>query len=729
MNAHFQPANVGMPPESDAGSIDVGGLLGAVWRAKFLIGLAGVLLGTATYMLVSASAPVYKTFSQIMLDPGQRVTVTEQDLVPQIPLTDAVVASEVAVLNSNLLLERIVRDLGLESMPEFDRSMLPPSLVAVLKGKLKQRLGIVDPPSPAVDPAQAEDMRMAAVVRELQSRLSIGQAGISYVIYITASSIDPVLAAQIANHLADGFIAYRTEQREAAVARATRWLDERAEDMRAQVAKAEDAIAELKSKNLVLEGATEQAATQQLVTLSSQVSDARARRAVASARYEQAKELSDAGDLNAIANIANSSIIVTLLSGRADLQRSIRQDEALYERNDPRLTRSQAALSGLNAQIDQEAKTYVEGLRSSMEILNEEVKNLEESLLETESRALELSKSSIALHQLEREANAVRNVYEGLLARLKETRALEEMNIPDATVVSRADIPARASAPRPGMLGAIATILGMAGVAGIVIARELWRGFFRGSEEIEAATGLPVLAELPRLRGRPEKVLARMAAKPRSVLSERIRDLRSALDMRGESGKGKTIMIGSAFAGEGKTVVTLALAKTESLAGRKVIVVDADLRHPPLRSLVEHAKRSDLAGVLRRDVPYREAIVSLEGSGFDILPAAGKDPADADAVALPSFARLIEALRMEYDLVLIDTPAGLTVSDSRTIALVVDTILLVVRPRRTPARNIQRMLADLGHGAHGINETLRAKVVGLVLTGQDRRAIRRRTGG
>lgn len=714
--------------EGETSTIDIGALLSVLWRAKFSVAMVGLLAGAATYALTSWVEPTYRTMTQVMLDPRQQLMINDQSVIPQLTLSEAVMASEVAVLRSNILLERVAQELGLAARPEFNSALLPPSVLSRLKDWIKGLLDLGPVPDEPLDPARAQAARDAAVVRELQDRIGVSQDGLSYVISISASSTDPELAAAIANTTASAFIAQQIEQRVSSTTQATMWLDQRVVDLRAQVEAAEATIAAFKSKNLVLEGSSQEAASQQLLDLASQVSDARARNAAASARYDQARALIEAGDLGAVASVAESPVISALRAQRSELQRTIRQYSELYEARDARLTRAQAELAGLDAQILAETDTYVDSLRGAAEISAVEVRNLQDNLLDLEGRILDLSKSAIELRQLERESDAVRDVYESLLARLKETRAAEEINVADARVVARAEIPANPSAPRPGMLGALGAVLGGVAAAGLVISRELWRRLYRSPAEIEAATGLPVLAELPRMRGRPEKILAGLVACPQTPFAERVRDLRSALDLRSGGREHKVVMLTSAMPAEGKSTVALALARIASLAGKKVIIVDADLRRPSLAVIARPAPGADLAAILLSGVDWRQAVVRAEAAGFDLLPTATANAKVADALALPAFARLIASLRAEYDLVLVDTPPVLAISDARIIAAHADMTLMVLRPDATGAEAIQKSLANLGHGSRGDYEAPRPQIAGFVLTMQDEARLRRLGG-
>lgn len=733
MDSPFHQTRMSQPLEGETGSIDIGAILGSLWRAKVPLALTGLLAGAATYAMVSQVEPSYRAASQVMLDPRQQLMIDDANIIPQLTLSEAVMASEVAVLKSNLLADRVARELDLAARPEFNADLLPPAWSDRARDWAKSwvmaRLGRDAPEAPLPDPAQAEAMRAAAVTRALQERLEISHDGVSYVISIGASSTDPVLAAAIANATAGAFIAQQVEQRGQATDQATRWLDQRVADLRGQVEAAEAAIARFKAGNLVLEGSTQEAASQQLLDLATQVSQARARNAAATARYEQARALSDAGDPGAVANIAESEVIAALRAQRAELQRTIRQAAELYEPRDPRLTRARAELAELDRQILAETGSYIEGLRSTAEISAVELKNIEDNLLAMESRLLNLSQSAIELRQLEREADAVRDVYESLLARLKETRAIEKIHAPDARIVAQAEIPEDPSAPRPGLLAALGAVLGTMSGVGVVLGRQLWRRFYLSPGELEAATGLPVLAELPKLRGRPEQILAGLLARPQSLFAERVRDLRSALDLRAGGRTHKVVMLTSARAGEGKSTVALALARVASLAGKKVVVVDGDLRRPALNAVARPAPGGDLASVLIGGGDYFQAIVRAETAGFDLLPTARSNPKAADALAQPGFARLIARLREDYDLVLIDTPPVLAIADARTIAAQSDITLMVVRPDRTDAESLRQALASMGQGPLGdFYAASRSPVAGFVLTMQSDARLRRRGG-
>lgn len=724
------------PLAGDPEIVDLGAIFGVLWRAKVPLALAALLSGAAAYALASRITPSWEATAQVMLDPRQRVAIDNAGLVPELTLSDSMMASEVAVMRSNLLLERVAAELDLAAAPEFNPALAAPSPVDTARSWIRDRLGLAAAPAEVAPEGSVEssaqdagaDATRAAVLGALQRRLDIEQDGASYVISVEATAKDPALAASIANATANAFIDQGLEQRVAATDRATGWLDQRVADLRGQVEAAEAAIARFKSGNLVLEGSSQEAASRQLLDLATQVSDARARHAAASARYEQARAASETGDGEALASLATSPLIVALRGQRAEQQRAAGQLADVYGSNDARVARARADLADLDGQIAAETASYVAGLKNAAEIAAVELSNLEASLLAMEARLLELSNSSIELRQLEREADAVRDVYESLLARLKETRAIEETSIPDARLIARADVPTEPASPNVKLLAALGAIGGLGAATGFAFLRDMRRRVYRSSGELEAATGLPVLAELPRLRGRKDERLPALLAAPHSRFAERMRDLRSALSLRPGRDARKVVMLTSAQPGEGKSTVAAALAQVASLAGRRTILVDGDLRRPSLAAIAPPAPQSDLASVLLAGTEWRDAVVRRAPCGFDVLPNAGPNAKAADALALPAFARLIEALKAEYDLVVIDTPPVLAVSDARTIAAFADSVLLVVRADRTPVEAVGQALASLGHGRRDLYDAPRARVAGFVMTMQ-RSGDRRRLEG
>lgn len=726
LNGPMYPADLTSRFSDTLGFVDMSEILGVIWRNKLRIASTALLGGAATYALVSQISPTYTSRAQLVMDPRYSVMANNPNAVQSLTLSNSVIASEMSILRSNLLLDRVVNTLNLRAVPEYNPILAMqgagdgtlPVASEVGGGALGYDVG-GQPANPGLaSPDQT------SLIRRLQSNLGISQDGISYVINITATAQDPILAAAIANTTASAYLDRQAEVNRSAIEGATNWLDERVEGLRAQVSAAEGAVETYKAQNLTLEGGSADTFSQQIIALTGQVAQTRARRVTAEVRYEQVREILDREGVAAAAAVAQSPLINTLREQRAQLQRVNADLANVYDVNDPRMARARADLSSLDGEIATETRRQVEGLRSEAEVAAREVASLEESLRQMQGRALELSQSTIQLRQLEREAEAVRGVYEGLLGRLQENRAIEEVQSVDAQIITRADPSPRPSAPRKGPMTALGVVLGGMIGMGWVFLRELRTPRYRTAQQLSQDTGLTVLTTLPRLRAKgAARRLMELVQSPHSPYAEHVRRLRNDLSRQCEQKGQKSVTLTSALAGEGKTTTTLALARMAGLSGKRVIVIDADLRNPSLGFMLPGAPKADLAAVLTGAAQVKDAIVTdiaLEGSpaGFDVLPTREPSAAVADKLSQPVFLGMLRELERDYDLVLIDSPPVLNVSDAGVISGVAGLTVLVVHADKTPAKAVREAMEYLRTHSGGSAGRETSRLAGAVLTMQ-----------
>ena len=648
---------------------------------------------------------------------GQQAVIDDQNLMPQLTLSNSVVASEVAVLQSNLLAERVVRQLDLANSPEFNPELARPPRSTPPRAGSRTGSGLrarwtarrrpcrsgraADPRRghrpPAAEPSRARPG--GHLLRDLDHR------ELEDPDWPRGS---PTPRPTPTSRSRSTSAAPRTDQ-------ATEWLDKRVTDLRQQVEAAEAAISQFKSKNLVLEGSTQEAASQQLLHLATQVSEARARSAAAARALEQADALSKGGrsrrrrehrQLPVIGRCARSA-------PSCSEQKSASSSE-LYGRTtaraDPRPGPSSA---DLDAQILTETRSYIQGLRGTAEIAAVELKIFESNLLGMESNLLNLSKSSIELQAVgARGGRGARRLRGAAGAAPRRPGRSRRSTSPTRGSCRRRIFPLVPFRP-PARHARHARNHAGRGRGG---GDRSWGGIVQAAAtarpaELEAATGTPAYRRAAEAAAAsPSRSWRGLLADPAVGLRRAAaRPARGARPPRRADGTHKVIMLTSARTGEGKsTTAPLALAQIASLAGKKVIVVDGDLRHPDAeRPLVLRPPRDDLASILLDGAGSSGASVGAapKGAGFDSCrPPSPETRRRPTRSRRPPSPRLInDTTRAEYDLVLIDTAAGprdLRRADRSQPQA--DMTLLVVHPGgKTSAEAIHQALANLGHWPRG----------------------------
>lgn len=695
---------------SDDDAVDVRELFRVVWRGRYLVGVCMLVCAVLAALYVSTITPRYAATAKVLLDPRESRFITDEEVVSDLDLSDQVMDSEISIITSNLLMESVIEDLGLETLVDLDPANQSPSLKARLKGVFRS---ITGGGSDGADDAAAR--RAAAVERmvwALRSATDVWREGDSYVILIRVETESPTLSARLASSVAEQYIAAQLEGRRATAAQATLWIEQRVEDLREQVNQAEAAVQDFRAGSLEEDGSSVDIITQQMLELNNQLVNARVDRVAAETRLSEVQRLVDTNGLGAPAGLLNSTALDDLASERSDLLRRDAQWAERYPETHPERTRIRRQLEQIERVTQDELRRVVDTLRNEVQLAQLRVDTLKTSLGEAEQRVITASRGAIGLRQLEREASAARTAYEQLLSRLAETRTQEKFQTADARLIERASIPGAPSAPRPTLMTVMGAMIGVGLGLSIVLFRELTNPTFKSVRSVEAETGLPVLTTLPKSDwSSPKVALEELARNPFGITAERIRKMRSAMSLNMDRLEAsRSVLLMSSLPNEGKTTLTLLLAQMTELADKSVIVVDLDLRRSSLQGEFKWRTRYDLGDVIHGRAHIDDAINYDTGLGFDVLAAKGAQPASADMLTPELLGNMLEHLKFCYDLVLLNGPALLAVSDALLMAKLVDQRVYVVEHDKTPREAVTRGLNTLSDAGLQVSGVVLTKV-------------------
>lgn len=718
MNSRVNPFGPGpfplrKPPLSDAegDEVDVRELLRMVMRRKGLVILMAALFALVAGLVVSQITPKYTSVSKVMLDARHSRVITDEEVVSDLDLSDEVVNGEAAVLRSNVLLERVIAEIGPDRLNVLDPALRPPSLVGRLVEMVTPYLPVLKPEDkPALTAEQAAAARVKRLVWGIRDGLTVRREGESFVIALFVETEDPELSALLANTISQQYIAAQLTGRRATAQRATASIESRVNELRSEVSRAEAAVEQYRAEILILEGGSLGAAAGQLEELNNQLIVARSDRIAIEARYDQIQRLLDQQGVAALADIVTSPMIEVL---NEELIAATRKEAVWADRygsDHPERLRLSAEIARIRAALEGEVRKMVEIRKSELEVAQFRETAMQDSLTDLEERLQDISRATIGLRQLEREAAATRQTYEALLARLNETRTQEQLQEPDAVVIERATVPDLPSAPRPKLMLALGAATGLALGLGLALFLELTSVTYRSLRELEAGTHTPVLAAIPDGGWRnPRKAFDEIRKEPYGVFGESIRHLRTALLMRDGVDQPRSILLASSVPAEGKTTTVMALAHMSALAGKSVIVLDCDLRRSSLQAAFKWSMRHDFVDFIENRCSVDEAIHSDPDLGFDVLAASGPKPQVADQLSAKWLKPLIAQLKTVYDVVLIDAPALLAVSDALVLAQAVDSSVYLVRWGATPRQAVSNGLgafAEMGLEVDGTVMTM-----------------------
>jgi succinoglycan biosynthesis transport protein ExoP len=700
------PVGSPVPSVEDTDRVDLRDLFRKIWlRRKMVVGCILVCSFLAGAM-VSQVTPLYTALSKIMLDPRKGRIVTTEAVVSDLDVSEQVVNSEAAVLRSNVLIEAVIDELGFEKLRLLDGASARPSLTSSIKSLIGLGPATNTPASDAILKAQKTERLIFAIRRAL----SVRREGESYVISISVETPDAQLSALLAATIADQYIIGQLTGRQTAATRASGWIEDRLNVLRSEVEAAETAVEDYRAKSLVLDGASLETASSQLFEMSNRLALARSDRATTEALYQQITSVIEAKGVHAAESLVKSPILDALAEQRVALMQKDAIWAERYDATHPTRKNLANEITQANAEIAREITRQVDVKRNEVDTARILEASMAQSLNEMEQRIVQISANAVGLRELERKLAATRQTYEELLSRLSETQSQEVLQRADAKLVERATIPGAPSSPRPKLVIALG---GMAGAAiGLTLAffLELSGSTFRSEAEIERETGLPVLAAIPLGDWKsPRAAYRELERAPHGVYAERIRHLRTALLTPSKKDAGKSILVTSSVPMEGKTTTTLAFAKMASLAGKSVIVVDCDLRRSSLQRTFGWDMDYDLADFIHDECSLGDAVYSDARLGFDVLASTDPLPSAADQLSENWLKPMLNMLTRFYDVVLLDAPPALAVSDALILSQVVDSTIYLVRWDETPRAAVAKGLtsfAEMGKGPDGIVMTM-----------------------
>lgn len=396
-----------------------------------------------------------------------------------------------------------------------------------------------------------------------------------------------------------------------------------------------------------------------------------------------------------------TSISVLRLSG--DLQVLAEQRAALArEAQSSTKTDVRAQLEAIDAQIKAAAQQRDTALREQLTASDTQTAELRKSMLELFSRQPIPSDVAVDLYRLRQESDNQRKLYESYSQRLGEVQQKINLAIPNSRIVSPAIVPHDPSFPPSRLLLALASILGIGLGGGAAMVREHLVGGFASPEQVEAVTGLPVVASIPNYRG--DDPHDAIISHPFSAFAESIRRLRAGIENILGPGRSKIILVTSTEPNEGKSTLAVSLARALATSGYKTLLIDGDLRHPSIRKMTSAPSPAELLELIL-NVPKGAEITKATGqelpSGLYTIDAAPTKQYASDVlVGTSQFEELLGVVRSFFEYVVIDSPPIGYIVDAKIMSRLADACLYVVKHNATSQRDTLAGLREMREMAH-----------------------------
>lgn len=668
-------------------------------RARTILAVA-VCVFLASTALAFVLSPRYAGEALIMLD-ARRTKVSNVETVVSDLQPDAfAVRSEMDVLESRAVIDRVIDALSLLDNPVFNRRLDDQSWLGSLLGK-----------DGLVDPERQKRLDRSAIADTLRRNLEISNDGRSYTMTVRYKDKDPMMAMKIANAFADQYLLEQMDVKLETTQLAGGWLGRRIEELRNEVRQAEQAVEEFKRENDLLGVGNETVTQQQLAAITPKLLEALAERSRAKARLNEVTG-KDLEKVESSGAVLSSPLIQKLREQEAEVLRKQADLGSKYGEKHPAIINTQNELAGIRAKIREEVAKLIEGIQNEYNIASSNVQALQAELDRLEGKTGKGNQAMVTLRQLEREAASSRKLYEDILARSKQVSSQSDLQLPDARVVAHAEVPLKPYFPRPFLFALFGLFAGTA--LGFVVAflqEHLDRGF-RATAQIEKAFHIAGLGLVPMAEpAGPGSSLDYLLEKPLSSYTEAYRSVLTAVHFSNIDKPAKVVVVTSSVPGEGKTVFVASLARVLAMSGKRVLLIDGDLRRSSVCSVLGlDADKPDLAMLLAHDATLEETL-QKDKSGADVIIAHSKTPNPQEILGSRQMEHLLADLRDRYDMIIIDTPPVIAVTDVALVGKFADTALYIVKWASTPREVVGEGLRQL--------QTCSVKISGVVLTQVD----------
>jgi uncharacterized protein involved in exopolysaccharide biosynthesis/Mrp family chromosome partitioning ATPase len=671
----------------------------SVWARRWHIIGPAIIVAMLAFVVVNAISPLYRSEARVLIEGRDNVYLrpeAEKNAERSIVDPEAV-SSQVQVILSRDLALRVVRQLKLTEIPEFDPVINGVSIPATVLSLF----GVVRDP-----------MRMTPEERALEayySRLTVSQVERSRVISIAFDSRDPELAARVANAVADGYLELQQIAKQEQARSAGQYLSSEIDNMRRKVSDAEAKVEDFRAKsNLFLGPNSATLASQQLGDVNTQIATARAQKADADAKARLIRGMLQSGKPLEASEVLNSDLIRRLTEQRVTLRAQLAEQSSTLLELHPRIRELRAQVADLDNQIRTEAEKVVRSLESNARIAEARVDTLNTSLTQLKQQATTHNEQDVQLRALEREAKAQRDLLESYLAKYREAVARDSLEAApaEARIISRAMVSNSPSYPKKlpvVLLAGLATLILTAGwvaTGALLAGTSSTQVYYEEHAERPARRSLFAFWRRSSTRRQEPEIVppkpADDAAAPAMAApaAATVEEIAGTLRAAGERGK-RIMIVGSARnVGTTHTAITLgrALAKNS-----QTVLVDLAVISPNISIISHDPNAPGIAELIRGQASFGEIITRDRFSRLHLV-ALGQVGTDAPAVLVSQrLGTTIDTLAGAYDHVVIDAGALPEVAIARLARLAPRAVLVatnVTNPATLQARQ-QLMAAGL----------------------------------
>jgi len=693
----MNPAQV--PSEAKAFNVrDLLGIFVRRWPIVCGVPFLAVLVGMTIFISLT---PRYTATAAILIDPKTPDSIGPvTDFGAAIIVDSAKIAGIASIIQSSGLMERVVESEKLYDDPEFGLVRL---------GRLARLLSMVPGYSSSqqkdLDDAARKRLKIDVAKERLQKATSVSREGLTYLIAVAVNSSDPVKAARLAQAVSEAYLNDQVRVKREAVQHGISWLADRLAETRKDLIRSEEAVAEIRRAYglTATDGSsgTSTVASQQITELNAAIGAAETELSRKQAKVEQTRRIRQSGgNIESLPEVMASGVITALRAEQSEIIRKLAEMKPLPSQSDivnlrPSVIRAGEARRAIEGQISAEVDRIIANLENDYAASRNNVVALKEQLKKLTGAGGGVNPEA-KLREALSVADANRQNYSSLLNKFNELEQRQTMQEPEARIIERARVPENADFPRLPIfiLGSLGPglLLGLGGafVADYFRAGRMQSSAFVIPTQIEQTLGLPMLASVPLLNvddiereGCSSDILQYLVADQFSHFAEALRCIRFGLRPTDGNKTAKVIQITSTVSGEGKSTLAATLALSSALSGARVVLIDCDFRRPMTTKLFALTKTEGLGDLLAGRAEWNEIATVYSNSSLTIVPVGKCGQSSPDLIGSPRMIEVLKFASEHYDLVFLDSPPILPVSDAALISSIAEKTILLIEWNKT----------------------------------------------
>ncbi len=674
--------------------------------AFFFIVLIATAVGTFTMQ------PIYRGTATIQINKENPQIVDFKEIFAVNTMDLDYYQTQYKILESRTLARRVIQTLKLSENPDFQPK--PETPFQQWKSNLWASLsGLFGSPGKEA----SENGKETFLISRFLAKLKIEPVRNSRLVKIHFDSNSPSLSTQVSNSLAAAYIQQSLEARFVSTEQAKEWLTKQLEDLKAKVERADENLQGFGSKHDIISlDEKENVTMQRLTELNETLTKAEAERMAKEALFKQTQ----VRNFDSFPSILENKLIQDLKQAYIQLEAQYMKLSETFKPEYPEMVRLKNQMDVLQKRLDSEIEKIILGIKSEYESSLRREALLRQAFQQQKAKALEMKEKGIQYNILKREADTNRDLYKGLLMRMKEAGVSAGITASNIQILDPAEYPTRPYKPNKRLNLLLAAVVGLFLGVGLAFFFEYLDNTIKTPDDLEQWARLPSFGMVPEVSNGRRRRLEKGSSypvelitygHPKSMLSEAYRSIRTSILLSSPERPPKKITITSPNPGEGKTTTVINTAIALSQTGARVLVIDGDMRKPRVHRIFNHENGMGLSNFLSGHGELGSIIQESEVPNLFYIPSGPIPPNPSELLGSNLFKNMLESLEARFDHILVDSPPVLGFADAIILATCVNGVILAVTGGKTPRETLQRAKEAL--------QQTQTKILGVVINRVD----------